>query len=457
MIRIAIALVFIVSLHSGIVVHAQAPGGTVAVCPVCGIPDYPPCPPCYSQGCFGQCMAPGGPNMCFGKGCSQGDGTTDSTAGGMQALQDLIGKVLQGLGGGGGGGGGGMPPSSFDPSLYGQKQVDPNTTGALFDAANSVSSNDVNDLGNTDRSRDRVNTLLNAFDEKNAAGQAQNTGTTTENGGATDSVKKNSPAEYESVADTVRGQAHVNAEAEARAQKEAEARLAAENARDAQRGGLAGIIDDLLTSGRKFFDNELLMTRSTFLVRLCTSKPWESSFLAQFFPNTFFQTLCARRGVETPASETTTHTGVARLTCTSEVFIGEPATIQWDCSGSVSSSDEIPTNGASSGSVELLPEDSETYRLACGNGGVTSCAINVKKPRVQLIAYPERVPLGARAKIYWVSEHADECVVRGPSFEERGVRGVATTAAVLDRVTFTAVCTRGGYSVEKNIVVDVGE
>lgn len=202
---------------------------------------------------------------------------------------------------------------------------------------------------------------------------------------------------------------------------------------------------------------------STMFGRLCSAKPWESSLITRIFTARFFDSLCEQRlqGAQNNSTVQGTVTNAQSsiiLRCPSVVQPGGEATIEWSCGANIRSSGTgFNTNGASSGKVSGRPTTTRQYTLQCAQGGSRSCVIEVANPRVDLVAYPERVQLGARAKLYWVSEGVEDCIVTGPGLSEQGSKGAAVTGAILDTTTFTAECLgANGATTTDSVIVDVG-
>jgi hypothetical protein len=205
---------------------------------------------------------------------------------------------------------------------------------------------------------------------------------------------------------------------------------------------------------------------NTFFGRLCTARPWQATFVTRIFSASFFDSLCIRQGyalgnvkenIGIFQANVSGEAGKVTLVCPDYIPIGQQATIEWNCVGSQSSGSGFDTGGQSSGRVLIEPTDTATYALRCANGGRAQCEIEVGKPRAQIVANPPRVQLGARTNIYWASEGAIDCTVSGPGMKEKGLRGAATSPAILGNVTYSITCSsEDGYSAYDEVVIDVG-
>jgi len=234
------------------------------------------------------------------------------------------------------------------------------------------------------------------------------------------------------------------------------------------------IDEDTNTGVGSFFGSARVVNVSsqseTILGRLCTTQPWQNSFISRIFSSRFFDTMCENRGyapggqeekVVQPVQETTfidERLGRAQLTCPASVILGDAAEIEWTCGVAIRSAGiGFDTNGWPTGSTSVRPTEATTYTLECSQGGTAQCTVNIIGPSVQIVAHPQRVPLGARTRIYWVGDNVSKCLVSGPGFEENTLRGAATTDAILDQTEFTLTCeTPGGSVVEAKTIVDVG-
>lgn len=198
--------------------------------------------------------------------------------------------------------------------------------------------------------------------------------------------------------------------------------------------------------------------------RLCTARPWEASVVTRIFSSRFFDSLCERRGgapsnfARLPVSSQTGPAEQVMFQCTPATTPGGEAVIEWSCGSTIRSSGiGFETGGAPAGSVIVRPKQSTQYRLECARGGVRACVISVSSPRVDLVAHPARVALGARARLYWVAENVEACTLIGPGMNESGVRGSVTTNAILDSATFVITCKNAaGSAVRDTVTVYVG-
>ncbi|MEK7628489.1 MAG: hypothetical protein AAB421_03670 [Patescibacteria group bacterium] len=425
-----------------VMVSAMLPTTTSAVgmCPCCEIPKKCPqkCPPCFDLKCKGICLpGPGGPQQCKGIGCSQGDGTMDM-AGGMPPMLPMI-----------------MPPMKMPSMMMMPMDMNPNNASSSdrFAPASPLgdffdTSSDRNDDANqpaTNPVADIASDIISFFGVATPAADPQPAGVPGDRASST-----GNPSSFDLDGDVVETASGITVRT---------------RGTDATTNtGVAGFFGRFFTGGERV--QQAQNQNNAFFGRICIARPWQASFVARIFSTSFFDSLCERRGYTTrtaaiPTQATppaTKQVGVAELTCTERVSIGDSATISWKCpQGSQSSATGFDTKGRAAGSVTLQPTDTTTYALRCANGARASCTVVVGKPSVQVVAHPARVQLGARAKIYWTSEGVVECTITGPNLKERGPRGAATTAAILDAAKFTATCDAGGgKTVTDSVIVDVG-
>jgi len=440
----------------------QAYGVCVGV-PPCGTPQRigKPCL-CHEGGGVqtGVC----GPAVCIAQSYSGGGMPGGGVDAGLKALQGLIGKALEALKGGGGGG---MPMPSSASNSFNNEQEKPTTaedllkqianedTKSPFDVLSDALGAETKDQENAQASSTKVmlidNVVNNVSDILETAtgvtvGEGEIAPTQSTNSGAIrENVISNTEVDETDSGVTVRSE----------------------------------VIDRDNNTGVGSFFGSNRRTRpsnqqnETIVGRLCTAQPWQTSFVSSIFSSRFFDSMCENRGYvpggedqtieedEQPIQESTfidERLGRAQLTCPSSVILGDRARIEWTCGAAVRSSGVgFDTNGWPTGSTSVDLTDTTTYTLECSQGGTAQCTVNIIGPTLQIVAHPQRVPLGARTRLYWVGENVSKCIVSGPGFEENTLRGAATTDAILDQTEFTLTCeTPGGSVVEAKTIVDVG-
>ena len=430
----------------------------VAFCPPCDnvkkiCPSF-----CKKDIGFGVCVPPG---LCKGTGFESGAGNPGGAIdAGLQALSGLIQKALMG----GGGGGGGMPPPT---DLLNQEQEEKTTAADLLE-----------DIAN-EKSVSPFDVLSGAFGTETQSETeeiAENTRTTVQL--ITDTVQKISEGLQKATGVTV-GEGRITPN-----------RAAGNDIRDnvssntevveTERGVTirTEVVDEETNTGvGSFFGSSRPPVTSseqsaTIVGRLCTAQPWQTSIVSRIFSSRFFDSMCENRGyipggqekeemVKQPVQESTfidERLGRAQLTCPSSVILGDAAEIEWTCGAAIRSAGiGFETNGWPTGSASVRPTENTTYTLECSQGGNASCAVGIIGPSIQIVAHPQRVPLGARTRLYWAGENVAECTVSGPGLQENALRGAATTEAILDQTEYILTCeTPGGSVVEAKTIVDVG-
>jgi len=456
---VMVAVFVTAAVFGAIFVSAPNQVSAVAFCPCCGMyckgPTTPcggpgpgctfvPCPTCTDLNCTGQCLpGPGIPTQCdVTPGSCSGQPEKGSPKGAKEAM-DMAKKLLDALKKkkSSGGAGAGFNATTTQPFTDAQ---------AGFGLADFVTS------AGTQITNVAADIFSSVF-----------------GGGGGTVVEEEGPAAGELLEKTAGG------DESGQGATKAPSRLIV--------GGLRTVVSrrDAETSGDTFEEDigaainilgglfnidsqrQRSADRNAFFSRLCVARPWQASFVTRIFSASFFDSLCIRQGYSSGAGLAGSRTfqtifsedpGRASIICPSEVPIGIPATIQWGCAGSQSSGDGFDTQGRSSGSATIRPTDDATYTISCANGGRASCFIEVGKPRVQLVAYPERVPLGARTKLFWTSEGVVECTLEGPGLKERGIRGAATTPAILNEVTYTILCvSEDDHEARSSVIVGVGD
>mgnify|MGYP007077385401 CR=1 FL=1 len=458
-----VIILFVLPLQS---VLAQGSGPTF-VCPCIGGPK---CPPPGVVPCFENSPCGPVPGVCMATGlnckaitppsCAGNEGVLDA---GLQGLQGLIQKALMGLMGGGGGGGGDMPPPSnfFDN----QEESDPTTAEDLLE-----------NIANEDRVSP-FDVLSGAFGTETESEAQANAET---NSGTTVTIIDSAVNAVANLLETATGVTVGEGEITPTENTNNDRGIIRENVssntqvEEGDRGITlrTEVIDEDANTGVGSFFGSANNQSETVLGRLCTAQPWQSSFVSKIFSSRFFDTMCENRGyvpgggqseevIEQPIEETTfidERLGRAQLSCPASVILGDAAEIEWTCGAAIRSAGiGFETNGWPTGTASVRPTEATTYTLECSQGGTASCTVNITGPSIQIVAHPQRVPLGARTRIYWVGENVAECTVSGPGFEENTLRGAATTDAILDQTEFTLTCqTPGGSVVEAKTIVDVG-
>ena len=438
------------------------PGNTVAICPCCGTSKCKrKCPPCYTQGCFGQCIAPGGPSNCRALGCNQQFG---GTAGPLSQTLDLIKSIKDLIGGGQPGGGGALPTQT----ATNQTETPTQATQSIVDAINNSnsSSNTSNEsfqsvfdsiFGST--SEPEENTLATIVSTSTAttttATSTVSTNTSQQSDGVVGSIDTAGTALNARVVQTADGVTIVATGVDASA--------------NTGIGSFFGRIVSRFVGGSSA-PVSAEVQRETFVGRLCTNRPWEASVINRILSASFFDRLCVQRGFTPGGREENTQTAVlgaaqrATLSCPRSAAFNTPITIQWSCPDAQYSAGEgFSTNGAPTGSVQVTPNGETTYRVDCSVGGSASCTVFAASPVAEIVAHPQSVPLSARTSVFWVADNVDRCVISGPNVRKEvaggGLRGSTPTGTILDDTPFTIECFIGGSDtpiVTDTVTVEVG-
>lgn len=204
--------------------------------------------------------------------------------------------------------------------------------------------------------------------------------------------------------------------------------------------------------------------------RLCIARPWASKAVSWLISPAFFDSLCARYGYSTGAAPSTIAPNVAvdttalsrevveraeairggvirkktkGITCNPAIVrAGSPVALEWSCDRSrlVKTAGFKTTSGTTR--TLITPQGDAAYGITCEDGFADICRVRVIRPRVAVWTEPAEVRLGSRAVIYWNTEDVigDSCVVRGPSFLERGASGGAATVAINDTSIYMIEC-----------------
>lgn len=222
--------------------------------------------------------------------------------------------------------------------------------------------------------------------------------------------------------------------------------------------------------------------------RVCASRPWANSFLSRFVSDSFFDGLCRRLGfsagaavvnepLNTTAAERvaverteavkqnpTTATGEARttgITCSPNVVrVGAQATLDFSCKAgaSLTAVAGFSAKSYTDTTAVVSPGRTTKYGIQCSDGIVYTCTVEVIDPKLSIWAEPKEASLGSRVEVYWSASDvvADTCIVRGPSFNERGATGGAATVPIYDPSTFTLSClARDGATTTASVIVDL--
>lgn len=197
---------------------------------------------------------------------------------------------------------------------------------------------------------------------------------------------------------------------------------------------------------------------------LCSSRPWATGIMATLLPTGFLDGVCAKWGYGPQgfsSADTTTFNPQAvekGINCPRYVKPGTEAVISWSCgtSARLSAVAGLPGVHPSDTRTTVAPDKpSQTYGIRCSDGFENFCTIRTIDPKVNIWAEPTAVRLGARANIFWASQDTTGCSVTGPSFNETGLEGGASTVSITRPTTYTALCTTAaGDNVEASVTVD---
>lgn len=149
---------------------------------------------------------------------------------------------------------------------------------------------------------------------------------------------------------------------------------------------------------------------TSFVARMCISRPWSGSFLSKIIPETFFDGLCRWAGFQV---------------------------------GTVSA----PQEPVVQFSVEAV------HRSA---SATTSTLL--AKPKIQIWAVPASVPLDTRTSIFWNAQGTSHCNITASdgNFNETATSGSASTVPLTEATTFTIVClTLDGVTSTASTVVNL--
>jgi len=218
--------------------------------------------------------------------------------------------------------------------------------------------------------------------------------------------------------------------------------------------------------------------------RLCVTRPWASGFVSGVIPASFFDGLCERGGYhvgpwpeigQDPVNATQVVQQAAQrakdseepiqrkelgISCLPEVVRqGSAAALIWSCGTGEQIVGTVGfTAGANQTSLIVRPSKTTTYGISCSDDFEDSCTVTVINPRVAIWAEPEAARLGSRAIIYWNTQDVDEesCEVVGPSFQEYGPFGGASTVSINGPTEYTVTCTAlDGDEVIETVTVEL--
>ncbi len=124
-----------------------------------------------------------------------------------------------------------------------------------------------------------------------------------------------------------------------------------------------------------------------------------------------------------------------------DLQFGQSTTLTWSCSQSSSANGSgFSTGGASSGSVQVTPNDSTTYSLQCQAGCGDDIIVKVADPSLAISANPLRVRSGNSAMLYWGATQATNCNIDGPGVHTTGITGSVSTGEITSQSTYTLSC-----------------
>lgn len=147
--------------------------------------------------------------------------------------------------------------------------------------------------------------------------------------------------------------------------------------------------------------------------RLCSTRPWQGSFVSNLIPSSFFDGLCEWRGYQ--------------------VGIVAPAR---DTGNDTTKSTTIPETKRPSFSFDP------------GSSNVP--------PEVEIWAEPAQVRLGTRTYIFWNARGVLSCQTKGPSFSQNSLAGGASTVPLSGPTTFNIQClTSASTTVTDSVTVHI--
>ena len=427
------ALILALFVLGGVSIVFAQEGAVVSTCPS-SCKESPPCPLSINGTQKGVCNC----GICMGTGFSAGGGQAGGAVdAGQKLLQGVIDKVMQTLQGGGAGGTGSELPNAGVFNDPNRPEENTGTAGRLLQNIGTI------DVRDTAPSAFQI--LSNAFGGSSNNTTVEQTSTATTNSPNTTVVAATTSqtTQGEGVGTLIVGanvQSGVGAQSK-NAGKENNNEHREENI------GVGSFLGNV---------EQKANTNSSIVGRVCAARPWQNGLMARLFSSSFFDSLCG----STSQEEITTVISTTRtkLMCPESVVLGESANLEWICGGTGNSAGVgFDTKGLSRGTARVTPIETSSYHVECAQGGIASCSVSVVGPVAQLIASPSRVALGARTRLYWVSNNAVSCELSGPGLKEVGLRGAATTNAILDEVKFTLTCkTERGNTISDSVTVGVG-
>lgn len=164
-----------------------------------------------------------------------------------------------------------------------------------------------------------------------------------------------------------------------------------------------------------------------------------------------------------------TATGISgeRFTCSPGTVVNgstaTPLTIAWTCpAGTTSIGTGFSTLGTNSGSVQLVVSTtsaSVNYQLTCQGAQASqtlSCAVQVRHPRVTLVAKPASVESGAPVQLQWSAFDVTSCSLYAPPtvlLVSGDTQGTANTLPLSHSSVFSALCNVGSATTTASVTV----
>jgi hypothetical protein len=225
--------------------------------------------------------------------------------------------------------------------------------------------------------------------------------------------------------------------------------------------------------------------RTSALARLCAARPWAKGLISNIFSAESFDAACIRYGYTGESSEdknvqvglvpTVSKADIARakpaqlalktrgIECsTALVEPRQPVVVQWNCgpTSTVKALQNVaPTQGVARMSV--FPKGSMSFAVQCSDGFVDQCSVQMVAPSITLFATnapTKRIPLGVRAILRWDTKDMRACRITGPNFDDRRIRGDASTVPLFETTVYTATCVSiAGGTTTKSLILDIGQ
>lgn len=149
---------------------------------------------------------------------------------------------------------------------------------------------------------------------------------------------------------------------------------------------------------------------TSFVGKVCTSRPWASGLVAAIIPASFFDSLCSWQGYQ----------------------VGT-----------------LAPSGTGTAIIRTAPQAQPVK--AQPQGVTVQQKLN---PQAKIWAQPAAVRLGSRTSIFWTSADVQSCAVTGPSFTANTLAGGASTVPLSGEATYTIKCTAAdGTIVTKSTTV----